>query len=101
MIDKCIREIKRERQGLQTQETKRIVGIKKIAKQRQMALLRSWLKTLSDHDTRLRSSTTLKYQLQAVSLRIQVVPHKYIAPVSASGMKRSREEVNIKAWKNH
>ncbi|GJT42477.1 hypothetical protein Tco_0951192 [Tanacetum coccineum] len=35
------------------------------------ALLRSWLKTLSDHNTRLRSSTTLKYQLQVVSLRIQ------------------------------
>ncbi|GJX77572.1 hypothetical protein Tco_0324383, partial [Tanacetum coccineum] len=56
MIDKCIREI-------ENSERDKAFILK--------ALLRSWLKTLSDHNTRLRSSTTLKYQLQAVSLRIQ------------------------------
>lgn len=36
MIDKSIREIERERQGLQTQEKKLIAEIKKSAKQGQM-----------------------------------------------------------------
>ncbi|PKI64301.1 hypothetical protein CRG98_015308 [Punica granatum] len=36
MIDKSIREIERERQGLQAQEKKLIVDIKKHAKQGQM-----------------------------------------------------------------
>jgi charged multivesicular body protein 2A len=39
MIDKSIREIERERQGLQTQEKKLIVEIKKNAKQGQMVCL--------------------------------------------------------------
>ena len=36
MLDKSIREIERERQGLQTQEKKLITEIKKSAKQGQM-----------------------------------------------------------------
>lgn len=36
MLDKSIREIERERQGLQTQEKKLIAEIKKSAKQGQM-----------------------------------------------------------------
>ena len=36
MLDKSIREIERERQGLQTQEKKLIAEIKKLAKQGQM-----------------------------------------------------------------
>jgi len=36
MLDKSIREIERERQGLQSQEKKLIVEIKKNAKQGQM-----------------------------------------------------------------
>lgn len=36
MLDKSIREIERERQGLQAQEKKLIVEIKKSAKQGQM-----------------------------------------------------------------
>ena len=39
MIEKSIREIERERQGLQTQEKKLIVEIKKNAKQGQMVSL--------------------------------------------------------------
>lgn len=40
MMDKSIREIERERQGLQNQEKKLIVEIKKSAKQGQMVLFR-------------------------------------------------------------
>lgn len=36
MLDKSIREIERERQGLQAQEKKLIAEIKKVAKQGQM-----------------------------------------------------------------
>jgi hypothetical protein len=36
MLDKSIREIERERQGLQTQEKKLIAELKKVAKQGQM-----------------------------------------------------------------
>lgn len=39
MLDKSIREIERERQGLQTQEKKLITEIKKSAKQGQMVRL--------------------------------------------------------------
>nr|GEW78741.1 zinc finger, CCHC-type [Tanacetum cinerariifolium] len=53
------------------------------------ALLRSWLETLSDNDTRLRSSTTLKYQLQVVSLRIQCIEDETI---SGRGEHQSLEE---------
>ncbi|XP_058109712.1 uncharacterized protein LOC131252934 isoform X1 [Magnolia sinica] len=41
MLDKSIREIERERQGLQTQEKKLILEIKKSAKQGQMVYLSS------------------------------------------------------------
>nr|GEV19236.1 vacuolar protein sorting-associated protein 2 homolog 1-like [Tanacetum cinerariifolium] len=40
MIDKCIREIERERQGLQAQEKKLIIEIKKSANQGQMAFFK-------------------------------------------------------------
>ena len=39
MLDKSIREIERERQGLQNQEKKLIVEIKKTAKQGQMVCI--------------------------------------------------------------
>lgn len=44
MLDKSIREIERERQGLQTQEKKLIAEIKKSAKQGQMVCLLSGYK---------------------------------------------------------
>ncbi|RRT58685.1 hypothetical protein BHE74_00027546 [Ensete ventricosum] len=56
MLDKSIRDIERERQGLQAQEKKLIVEIKKTAKQGQM----------------ITKFYALKSQLQGVSLRIQV-----------------------------
>lgn len=43
MLDKSIREIERERQGLQTQEKKLITEIKKSAKQGQMVSIHSFL----------------------------------------------------------
>ncbi|RWW69456.1 hypothetical protein BHE74_00022941, partial [Ensete ventricosum] len=93
MLDKSIREIERERQGLQAQEKKLIVEIKKTAKQGQMisaiasllyelpTLVRYYLsqgavKVMAKDLIRTRHQITkfyaLKSQLQGVSLRIQV-----------------------------
>ena len=42
MLDKSIREIERERQGLQTQEKKLIAEIKKSANQGQMVVYQNY-----------------------------------------------------------
>jgi charged multivesicular body protein 2A len=73
MLDKAIRELDRERTGLQAQEKKLIAEIKRVAKQNQMAAVRLMAKDL----IRTRSSVTkfyaLKSQLQGVSLRMQTL----------------------------
>ena len=71
MLDKAIRELDRERTGLQAQEKKLIAEIKRVAKQNQMAAVRLMAKDL----IRTRNSVTkfyaLKSQLQGVSLRCE------------------------------
>ena len=73
MLDKAIRELDRERTGLQAQEKKLIAEIKLVAKQNQMAAVRLMAKDL----IRTRNSVTkfyaLKSQLQGVSLRMQTL----------------------------
>lgn len=73
MLDKAIRELDRERAGLQAQEKKLIAEIKRVAKQNQMAAVRLMAKDL----IRTRNSVTkfyaLKSQLQGVSLRMQTL----------------------------
>ena len=73
MLDKAIRELDRERTGLQAQEKKLIAEIKRVAKQNQMAAVRLMAKDL----IRTRNSVTkfyaLKSQLQGVSLRMQTL----------------------------
>mmetsp|Transcript_18972 Transcript_18972/g.32444 ORF Transcript_18972/g.32444 Transcript_18972/m.32444 type:complete len:235 (-) Transcript_18972:1929-2633(-) len=69
-LDKAIRDLDRERMGLQNQEKKIIAEIKKLAKEGQMESVKVMAKSL----VRNRRSTTkmygLKSQLQAISLRI-------------------------------
>ncbi|KAG6491011.1 hypothetical protein ZIOFF_052343 [Zingiber officinale] len=72
MLDKSIREIERERQGLQAQEKKLIVEIKKTAKQGQMAAVKVMAKDLIRTRHQITKFYALKSQLQGVSLRIQV-----------------------------
>ena len=73
MLDKAIRELDRERTGLQAQEKKLIAEIKRVAKQNQMAAVRLMAKDL----IRTRNSVTkfyaLKSQLKGVSLRMQTL----------------------------
>lgn len=99
MLDKAIRELDRERIGLQNQEKKTIAEIKKMAKEGQMvcaaalivclvnsrggvctelsgSVLQDAVKVMAKSLIRNRHAVTklhaLKSQLQAVSLRIQV-----------------------------
>ncbi|KAK1264519.1 hypothetical protein QJS04_geneDACA011238 [Acorus gramineus] len=73
MLDKSIREIERERQGLQSQEKKLIMEIKKTAKQGQMGAVKVMAKDLIRTRHQITKFYALKSQLQGVSLRIQVV----------------------------
>ncbi|KAL2945154.1 Vacuolar protein sorting-associated protein 2-like protein 1 [Bienertia sinuspersici] len=64
MLDKSIREIERERQGLQTQEKKLIAEIKKSAKQGQMGAVRIMAKDLIRTRHQIEKFYKLKSQLQ-------------------------------------
>jgi hypothetical protein len=61
MLDKSIREIERERQGLQTQEKKLIAEIKKVAKQGQMVCMSSQIATFSVSTVFYRHTTPNLY----------------------------------------
>jgi len=72
MLEKSIRDIERERQGLQNQERKLINEIKKVAKQGQMGAVKIMAKDLIRTRHQITKFYALKSQLQGVSLRIQV-----------------------------
>ncbi len=73
MLDKAIRDVDRERMALQTQEKKLVTEIKKLAKQNQMDAVRVLAKSLVRNRHAVTKLYQLKSQLQAVSLRIQVL----------------------------
>ncbi|KAL9325846.1 hypothetical protein ACSQ67_006491 [Phaseolus vulgaris] len=73
MLDKSIREIERERLGLQSQEKKLILEIKKSAKQGQMGAVKVMAKDLVRTRHQIDKFYKLKSQLQGVSLRIQTL----------------------------
>ncbi|GJY52503.1 hypothetical protein Tco_0443350 [Tanacetum coccineum] len=74
MIDKCIREIETERQGLQAQEKKLIVEIKKSANQGQMVRCSISFIAMQAFILGRKNSATLSPNCRAcrMSLRIQV-----------------------------
>lgn len=73
MLDKAIRELDRERMGLQNQEKKIIAEIKKTAKDGQMDAVKVMAKSLVRNRHAVTKLYGLKSQLQAVSLRIQTL----------------------------
>lgn len=73
MLDKAIRELDRERIGLQQQEKKTIAEIKKMAKEGQMDAVKVMAKSLIRNRHAVTKLHGLKSQLQAVSLRIQTL----------------------------
>ena len=69
-LDRAIRDLDRERTGLQTQEKKLIAEIKKAAKDGQMDAVRVMAKSLVRNRHSVTKLHGCKAQLQAVSLRL-------------------------------
>uniref|UniRef100_A0A7S0S4Y1 Charged multivesicular body protein 2a n=1 Tax=Chlamydomonas leiostraca TaxID=1034604 RepID=A0A7S0S4Y1_9CHLO len=69
-LDKAIRELDRERMGLQNQEKRIIADIKKMAKEGQMDAVKVMAKSLVRNRHAVTKMYGLKSQLQAVSLRM-------------------------------
>lgn len=70
MIDRAIRDLDRERMGLQTQEKKMVLEIKKMAKDNQMDAVKVMAKSVVRNRNAVTKLYQLKSQLQAVSLRM-------------------------------
>ncbi|GMH13748.1 hypothetical protein Nepgr_015589 [Nepenthes gracilis] len=93
-LDKSIREIERERQGLQTQEKKLIVEIKKNAKQGQMGAVRVMAKDLIRTRHQIEKFYKLKSQLQGVALRIQTLKSTHAMGEAMKGVTKAMGQMN-------
>ncbi|RDY06088.1 Vacuolar protein sorting-associated protein 2-like 1, partial [Mucuna pruriens] len=94
MLDKSIREIERERQGLQSQEKKLILEIKKNAKQGQMGAVRVMAKDLVRTRHQIEKFYKLKSQLQGVSLRIQTLKSTQAMGEAMKGVTKAMGQMN-------
>ncbi|XP_010488799.1 PREDICTED: vacuolar protein sorting-associated protein 2 homolog 1 [Camelina sativa] len=94
MLDKSIREIERERQGLQTQEKKLIAEIKKTAKQGQMGAVKVMAKDLIRTRHQIEKFYKLKSQLQGVSLRIQTLKSTQAMGEAMKGVTKAMGQMN-------
>ncbi|CAI0473266.1 unnamed protein product [Linum tenue] len=94
MIDKSIRDIERERQGLQTQEKKLIAEIKKNAKNGQMGAVRVMAKDLIRTRHQIEKFYKLKSQLQGVSLRIQTLKSTQAMGEAMKGVTKAMGQMN-------
>ncbi|KAK7411885.1 hypothetical protein VNO78_03328 [Psophocarpus tetragonolobus] len=94
MLDKSIREIERERQGLQAQEKKLISEIKKSAKQGQMGAVRVMAKDLVRTRHQVEKFYKLKSQLQGVSLRIQTLKSTQAMGEAMKGVTKAMGQMN-------
>lgn len=73
MIDKAIRELDRERTGLQNQEKKLVAEMKKMAKQGQIPAVKVMAKSMVRNRAAVTKLFGLKSQLQGVSLKVQTL----------------------------
>ncbi|KAL1808886.1 hypothetical protein DCAR_0728413 [Daucus carota subsp. sativus] len=94
MMDKSIREIERERQGLQNQEKKLILEIKKSAKQGQMGAVKVMAKDLIRTRHQIEKFYKLKSQLQGVSLRIQTLKSTQAMGEAMKGVTKAMGQMN-------
>nr|GEU92919.1 vacuolar protein sorting-associated protein 2 homolog 1 [Tanacetum cinerariifolium] len=94
MLDRSIREIERERQGLQTQEKKLIAEIKKSAKQGQMGAVKVMAKDLIRTRHQIDKFYRLKSQLQGVSLRIQTLKSTQAMGEAMKGVTKAMGKMN-------
>nr|XP_010920626.1 vacuolar protein sorting-associated protein 2 homolog 1 isoform X2 [Elaeis guineensis] len=94
MLDRSIREIERERQGLQAQEKKLIVEIKKTAKQGQMGAVKVMAKDLIRTRHQITKFYALKSQLQGVALRIQTLKSTQAMGEAMKGVTKAMGQMN-------
>ncbi|OEL21385.1 Vacuolar protein sorting-associated protein 2-like protein 1 [Dichanthelium oligosanthes] len=94
MLDKSIREIERERQGLQAQEKKLITEIKKTAKEGQMGAVKVMAKDLIRTRHQITKFYQLKSQLQGVSLRVQTLKSTQAMGDAMKGVTKAMAQMN-------
>lgn len=94
MLDRSIREIERERQGLQNQEKKLITEIKKTAKEGQMGAVKVMAKDLIRTRHQITKFYALKSQLQGVSLRIQTLKSTQAMGEAMKGVTKAMSQMN-------
>ncbi|XP_057860413.2 vacuolar protein sorting-associated protein 2 homolog 1 isoform X2 [Cryptomeria japonica] len=94
MLDKSIRDIERERQGLQSQEKKLIAEIKRTAKQGQMGAVKVMAKDLIRTRHQITKFYALKSQLQGVSLRIQTMKSTQAMGDAMKGVTKAMGQMN-------
>ena len=94
LLDRSIRELDRERMGLQSQEKKLIMEIKKMAKEGQMDAVRVMAKSLVRNRHAVNKMFALKSQLQAVSLRIATLKSTQAMADAMKGATRAMAMMN-------
>ncbi|KAK3126722.1 hypothetical protein QOZ80_7AG0561380 [Eleusine coracana subsp. coracana] len=94
MLDRSIRDIERERQGLQAQEKKLITEIKKTAKEGQMGAVKVMAKDLIRTRHQITKFYQLKSQLQGVSLRVQTLKSTQAMGDAMKGVTKAMAQMN-------
>lgn len=94
MLDKAIRELDRERIGLQNQDKKLIAEIKKMAKANQMESVKVMAKSLVRNRHAITKMYQLKSQLQAVSLRMATLKSTQAMSEAMRGATRAMGAMN-------
>lgn len=96
MIDRAIRDLDRERMGLQTQEKKMVADIKKMAKDNQMDAVKVMAKSVVRNRNAVTKLYQLKSQLQAVSLRMAELKSTQAMTDAMKGTTRAMASMNRK-----
>eukprot|EP00244_Chara_vulgaris_P004072 TRINITY_DN17880_c0_g2_i1.p1 TRINITY_DN17880_c0_g2~~TRINITY_DN17880_c0_g2_i1.p1 ORF type:complete len:236 (+),score=61.94 TRINITY_DN17880_c0_g2_i1:159-866(+) len=94
MLDRSIRELDRERMGLQQQEKKLIAEIRKAAKQGQIPAVKVMAKDLIRTRHQITKFYGLKSQLQGVSLRISTLKSTQAMAEAMKGVTKAMGQMN-------
>jgi charged multivesicular body protein 2A len=101
MINRAIRELDRERAGLEREEKRIIIEIKKYAKEGQMGAVKTLAKDLVRSRQYITKFIEMRSHLQGVGLRLQTVKsHQAMADAmrsTAQAMSKMNKAVNIKS----
>eukprot|EP00802_Teleaulax_amphioxeia_P024596 Tamp_25315.p1 GENE.Tamp_25315~~Tamp_25315.p1 ORF type:complete len:295 (+),score=83.33 Tamp_25315:100-885(+) len=95
-IDRSVREIEREKTKLQQQEKKIIVEIKKMAKDGQMAVVKTMAKDLVRTRAQVTKFYQMKCQMQAVGLKLQTIKSTQSMTEAMKGATKAMKGMNAK-----